>query len=246
YRARQCTIIARRKQTMPHLIWCMLTVGAFGIGLAVASLHYSAATRVPAAPLAAAADWQRQVTMLQGHIRTQDAELTTLRQQVQMLSEIPPGMEPAAPPGSRPRRPKPQKSCISAPAKMPAETVAPTPTAEAPSAPTEQAVLTRLHQYLDETEGMGPQERRGRVRALVDELRAMGEPAVTALLQALETGDNSRERRTAATLLGALQDVRALPALQEVLNREEDLMMRCAAANGLRLLQMPETIPVFS
>ena len=91
---------------MPHLIWCMLTVGAFGIGLAVASLHYSAATRVPAAPLAAAADWQRQVTMLQGHIRTQDAELTTLRQQVQMLSEIPPGMEPAAPPGSRPRRPK--------------------------------------------------------------------------------------------------------------------------------------------
>ena len=93
---------------------------------------------------------------------------------------------------------------------------------------------------------MGPQERRGRVRALVDELRAMGEPAVTALLQVLETGDNSRERRTAATLLGTLQDVRALPALQEVLEREQDLMTRRAAANGLRLLQMPETIPVFS
>ena len=37
---------------MPRLIWCMLIVGAFGTGLAVASLHYSAATRVPAEPLA--------------------------------------------------------------------------------------------------------------------------------------------------------------------------------------------------
>jgi HEAT repeat protein len=70
--------------------------------------------------------------------------------------------------------------------------------------------------------------------------------SLRALLQVLETGDNSRERSTAATLLGALQDVRALPALQEVLEREQDLMTRRAAANGLRLLQTPETIPVFS
>jgi HEAT repeat protein len=40
--------------------------------------------------------------------------------------------------------------------------------------------------------------------------------------------------------------VRALTALQEVLERDQDLMMRRAATNGLRLLQMPETIPVFS
>jgi len=60
---------------MPRLIWCMLTVGAFGTGLVVASLHYSAATRVPAQPLAAAADWQRQVTVLQGQIRMQDTVL---------------------------------------------------------------------------------------------------------------------------------------------------------------------------
>ena len=75
---------------MPRLIWCMLTVGAFGTGLALASLHYSAAPRVPAEPLAAVADWQRQVAVLQGQIRTQEAELTILRQQVQILSEIPP------------------------------------------------------------------------------------------------------------------------------------------------------------
>ena len=231
---------------MPRLIWCMLIVGAFGTGLAVASLHYSAATRVPAEPLAAVADWQRQVTVLQGQIRTQEAELTTLRQQVQMLSEIPPAVEQVALPAPRPRRLRPQKSRAPAPAKMPEETAASTPTAEAPSTPSEQAALTRFRQYLEETEGMGPQERRGQGRALVDELRAMGEPAVTVLLQTLETGDNSRERRTAATLLGALQDVRALPALQEVLERDQDLMMRRAAANGLRLLQMPETIPVFS
>ena len=231
---------------MPRLIWCMLIVGAFGTGLAVASLHYSSAPRVPAEPLAAVADWQRQVAVLQGQIRTQEAELTLLRQQVQMLSEIPPAVEQAALPAPRPRRPRPQKSRAPAPAKMPEETAASTPTAEAPSTPSEQAALTRFRQYLEETEGMGPQERRGQGRALVDELRAMGEPAVTVLLQTLETGDNSRERRTAATLLGALQDVRALPALQEVLERDQDLMMRRAAANGLRLLQMPETIPVFS
>ena len=231
---------------MPRLIWCMLIVGAFGTGLAIASLHYSAAPRVPAEPLAAVADWQRQVTVLQGQIRIQEAELTALRQQVQMLSEIPPVVEPAALPAPRPRRTKLHKSRAPASAKIPEETAAPTPTAEAPPAPTEQAALGRLRQYLEETEGMGPQERRGQIRALVDELRAMGEPAVPALLQALETGDNSRERRTAATLLGALQDVRALPALQEVLERDQDLMTRRAAANGLRLLQMPETIPVFS
>src|SRR5262245_5733085 len=239
-------MVARRKPTMPRLIWCMLTVGAFGTGLAIASLHYSSAPQVPAEPLAAVADWQRQVAVLQGHIRTQEAELTTLRQQVQMLSEFPPVVEPAALPLPRPRRTKPQKSRVPAPAKMPEETVAPAPTAEVSSPSTEQAALTRLRQYLEETEGTGPQERRGRVRVLVDELRAMGEPAVTVLLQTLETGDNSRERRTAATLLGALQDVRALPTLQEVLEREQDLMTRRAAANSLRLLQMPETIPVFS
>jgi HEAT repeats len=231
---------------MPRLIWCMLTVGAFGTGLAVASLHYSSAPQVPAEPLAAVADWQRQVAVLQDQIRTQEAELTILRQQVQMLSEVSPVVEQAALPAPRLRWPKPQKSRAPAPAKMPEETAVPPPSAEAPSAPTEQAALSRLRQYLEETEGMGPQERRGRGRALVDELRAMGEPAVTVLLQTLETGDNSRERRTAATLLGALQDVRALPALQEVLERDQDLMMRRAAANGLRLLQMPETIPVFS
>src|SRR5262249_13778864 len=155
---------------MPRLIWCMLTVGAFGTGLAVASLHYSAATRGPAEPLAAVADWQRQVTVLQGHIRTQEAELTTLRQQGQIRSEIPPVREKAAPPAPRPRRTKPQKSRVPAPAKIPEETAASTPTAAALSPPTERDALTRLRQYLEETEGMGPQERRGRVRALVEEL----------------------------------------------------------------------------
>jgi hypothetical protein len=146
----------------------MLTVGAFGTDLAIASLHYSFAPRVLVGPLAAVADWQRQVAVLQDQIRTQEAELTILRQQVQMLSEIPPVVEPAALPAPRPRRPKLHKSRVSALAKIPEETAAPTPTAEAPSTLTEQAALTRLRQYLEETEGMGPQERRGRVRALVE------------------------------------------------------------------------------
>src|SRR4029450_9052620 len=118
---------------MPRLIWCMLTVGAFGTGLAVASLHYSSVLQVPAEPLAAVADWQRQVAVLQGQIRTQEAELTILRQQAEMPPETPPGVEPAALPAPRPRRLKPQKSHASAPAKMPEGTAASTPTAEAPS-----------------------------------------------------------------------------------------------------------------
>ena len=104
---------------MPRLIWCRLAVGAFGTGLAITSLHYSSASQVPAEPLAVVADWQRQVAVLQGQIRTQEAELTILRQQVQMLSEIPPVVEPAALPVPRPRRLKPQKSHAPAPAKMP-------------------------------------------------------------------------------------------------------------------------------
>jgi HEAT repeat protein len=93
---------------------------------------------------------------------------------------------------------------------------------------------------------MNWQERRGHVRALIEELRAMGEPAVTALLQELEAEGSGRERRAAAALLGSLQDVRVLPALQEVLEREQDLMMRRAAAFGLRQMQAPETIPVLT
>src|SRR5262249_49319821 len=120
------------------------------------------------------------------------------------------------------------------------------PAAEATPPPTEQAALSRFYQYLEETEGMSERERRARGRALVDELRAMGEPAVTALLQTLDTGGDGRDRRVAAIMLGTLQDVRALPALQEVMEREEDVMMRRAAAQGLRLLQLPETIPVLN
>jgi hypothetical protein len=125
---------------MPRLIWCMLTVGAFGTGLALASLHYSSASQAPAEPLAAVADWQRQVAVLQSHIRTQEAELTTLRQQVQMLSEIPPVVEPAALPLPRSRRTKPQRPRVPAPAKMPEEIAALASTAEASSPPTEQTL----------------------------------------------------------------------------------------------------------
>ena len=173
---------------MPRLIWYMQIIGAFGTGLATATLHYSSATRIPAEPLAAVADWQRQVAGLQGHIRTQEAELTMLRQQVQVLSEIPPVVEQAVLPAPRPGRMKPQKSRTSAPAQMPEKPAAPTPTVEAPSPPTEQAALTRLRQYLNETEGMRPQERRGQVRIAepiteIDDLAAViGEPAVPVLV----------------------------------------------------------------
>ena len=109
-----------------------------------------------------------------------------------------------------------------------------------------EGVRRRVQQFLAETEGLSLAARRQRLGALGEELRELGEPALTALLQELEGDGGAQARRTAATLLGALQDVRALPALQEVLERDADLLMRRAAAQGLRLLQHPETIPVLA
>lgn len=231
---------------MPRLIWFAVVVGAFGAGLATGWLRHKSALRIPVEQQTVAADWQRQITVLQRHIRTQDAELTSLRQRVQMLSQAQPAVARAAPAVAMPTRMDLQGSLMPPSAQMPQETEEGPAAADTPPSTTEQVVRSRFHQYLAETEGLNPEQRRQRLRALGEELRAMGEPALTALLLELEADGSGRERRAAAALLGTLQDIRALPALQKVLEREQDLLMRRAAAYGMRLLQLPETIPVLS
>ncbi len=108
---------------------------------------------------------------------------------------------------------------------------------------TEETVLARLHQFMEDIADMRRRDRRKQRRNLVEELREMGEPAVTALLQLLEEGDTLRERRLAMRLLGALGDPIALPALENVLDVDEDVRMRRNAARNLRRLEMPESIP---
>jgi HEAT repeat protein len=110
--------------------------------------------------------------------------------------------------------------------------------------PTVRDALDRFHRYLDESSGPGGLARWQRTQQLIEDLRAMGRAGEDALMRILSSGASSDERQAAARLLGELQVPRALPLLQDVIERESDLLLRRAAASGLRRLQTPESIPV--
>src|SRR5690349_17351167 len=112
--------------------------------------------------------------------------------------------------------------------------------------PTVEAALDRFYRYLEATRGGGGdgRERWGRAREMVEELRGMGDVAGKALMQVLGSGNDSDERRAAARLLGTLQVPGALPALKDIIEKDDDVLLRRAAASGLRQLQTPESIPV--
>jgi hypothetical protein len=117
-------------------------------------------------------------------------------------------------------------------------------TGVAATAPTVEAALDRFRQYLDALQMPEGRERGQRLRELLNELRGMGDTAGRALMEVLASGTDSDERRAAARLLGTLQVPGALPLLQNVLQREDDVLLRRAAAAGLRQLQTPESVPV--
>jgi HEAT repeat protein len=107
-----------------------------------------------------------------------------------------------------------------------------------------QGALERFYKYL---EAAGNGEGRGRwqqARALIEDLKAMGEVGAQALMHVLASGTDSDERRTAARLLGALQAPESLAALQNVIEHDDDVLLRRAAASSLRQLQTPDSIPV--
>lgn len=110
--------------------------------------------------------------------------------------------------------------------------------------PTVEAALDRFHRYLEATRGGDGRERWARAREMVEELRAMGDVAGKALMQALAAGNDSDERRAAARLLGTLQVPQSLPMLKDIIEKDDDVLLRRAAAVGLRQLQTPESIPV--
>jgi len=129
-----------------------------------------------------------------------------------------------------------------------AATLAPSDPAAAgrPAAPqaTVDAALQRLRSYVETMNRGDGREQWRRARELVGELRAMGEPAAIALMQVLASGQDSDERRAAARLLGALNVGQSLPLLQNIIERDDDLLLRRSAAAALRQLQTPEAVPV--
>jgi HEAT repeat protein len=99
-----------------------------------------------------------------------------------------------------------------------------------------QTALGRFYQYLEATNGPDGRERWQRARALIEDLRGMGDAAGHALMQVLAAGTDSDERRSAARLLGQL--------LRDILDKEDDVLLRRAAASGLRQIQTPDSVSV--
>ena len=107
-----------------------------------------------------------------------------------------------------------------------------------------QTALDRFYTYLETINGSGGRERWQRARALIEDLRGMGDVAGQALMQVLAAGNDSDERRAAARLLGQLQVPQALPLLRDIIEKEDDVLLRRAAASGLRQIQTPDSLPV--
>ena len=187
-------------------------------------------------------DSHRQIKALQAQVLTQQAELATLHQRP-LVALLTMNEQAPAPYASSQSDQSPASTRESS-GEQSAENEDKADTDEKEMTPaTEETALARLDQFLEDIAGMRRRDRRRQRRQLVEELREMGEPALTALLQLLEEGDTLRERRWAMRLLGALRDPIALPALENVLVGDEDVRMRRNAARNLRRLQRPESIP---
>jgi hypothetical protein len=124
-----------------------------------------------------------------------------------------------------------------------APTAAPASPAVRPT-PTVEAALERFYRYLEATTAPEGRQSWQRMRELVNEMRGMGDVGAQALMHVLATGNDSDERRAAARLLGTLQVPQALAPLRDVIEKEDDVLLRRAAASGLRQLQTAESIPV--
>jgi HEAT repeat protein len=109
---------------------------------------------------------------------------------------------------------------------------------------TVDSALDRFYRYMTESLTATGSARWRQYREMTAELRAMGDAGTEALSRVLANGSTSEERRTAAQMLGELGDPKALPLLQEVLDRDADVLLRRSAAGALRRMESPDTIPM--
>jgi len=235
---------------MRHFFWPLGVVVAFGLGLAAASFYPDKHSTAPSAedPQALVRRLQMQISTLQARLRV--SETRSAGHHVDTTGQASASLEPrqATIEGSArqvrggrrsgPPQGEPQDD-LSSPAR-----VAKAAAVAGPA--TVDGALDRFYRYLGDASGATGPGRWRQSRELVADLKAMGDAGTQALARVLASGSSTEERRTAAQLLGEMQDPRALPLLQDVLDRDGDLLLRRTAAGALRRLESPDTIPVLN
>ena len=234
---------------MRQLLWPLGVVVAFGLGLAAASFYPDVNSMAPSAedPQALVRRLQMQVSTLQARLRVSEtrsaghhvdstgqasASLEPRQARIEGSAQVRSGRRGGPPQG------EPQDD-LSSPAR-----VAKAAAAAGPA--TVDGALDRFYRYLGDGSGATGPARWRQSREVIADLKAMGDAGTQALARVLASGSSSEERRTAAQLLGEMQDPRALPLLQDVLDRDGDVLLRRTAAGALRRLESPDTIPVLN
>ena len=235
---------------MRHFLWPLGVVVAFGLGLAAASLYPDRHSTAPPAEDAQALvrRLQMQVSTLQARLRV--TETRSAGQRLDTAGQASASLEPrqassiegsARPVRSGRRGGPPQgepQDDLSSPARV--------AKAAAAGPATVDGALDRFYRFLGDASGATGPARWRQSRELIADLKAMGDAGTQALARVLASGSSTEERRTAARLLGEMQDPRALPLLQDVLDRDGDVLLRRTAAGALRRLESPDTIPVLN
>jgi len=234
---------------MRHFLWPLGVAVAFGLGLAAASFYPDG--RSTASPVedtqATVRRLQMQVSTLQARLRV--SETRSAGQHMDTAGQTSASLEPrqassiegSARPVRSGRRGPPQvepQDDLSSPARV--------AKAAAAGPATVDGALDRFYRYLGDASGATGPGRWRQSREVIADLKAMGDAGTQALARVLASGSSSEERRTAAQLLGEMQDPRALPLLQDVLDRDGDVLLRRTAAGALRRLESPDTIPVLN
>jgi len=235
---------------MRHFLWPLGVVVAFGLGLAAASLYPDRHSTAPSAEDAQALvrRLQMQVSTLQARLRVTETRSAGQRLDTagQASASLDPRQASSIEGSTRPVRSgrrggppqgEPQDD-LSSPARV--------AKAAAAGPATVDGALDRFYRFLGDASGATGPARWRQSRELIADLKAMGDAGTQALARVLASGSSSEERRTAAQLLGEMQDPRALPLLQDVLDRDGDVLLRRSAAGALRRLESPDTIPVLN
>ncbi len=230
---------------MRRLLWPLGLAVVFGLGVVTGGWLWRQPVATPDV-----ARLQAQVSTLQARLRAKEARLgaepsgTTGRAAVSPWASVDRSVGAAALQASeRPGRAEPGGASRAAGAQDDRASSARSGQVTAATAPTVEAALERFYSYLQEMSESRGAGRWQRMRELADELRGMGTAGADALMRVLAAGTSSDERRAAAQLLGELGVPGALASLQTVLDKDSDVLLRRAAASGLRRLQAPESAP---
>ncbi|HEX2439912.1 MAG TPA: HEAT repeat domain-containing protein [Methylomirabilota bacterium] len=230
---------------MTRLLWALALVVTFTIGWAVAGTLRPApwVASDPERLRETVARLSQQVTTLQARLKAREERLAERPSSGELAGDV-------AISGGRARRSAGERVLAAESSESRASlggaeaSAASTTAAKSATPATLQGALERFYKYL---EAAGTGEGRGRwqqARALIDDLKAMGEVGAQALMHVLASGSDSDERRAAARLLGALQAPESLAALKNVIEHDDDVLLRRAAASSLRQLQTPDSVPV--